>query len=120
MTTDRRSTFRCARLAAAALALGIFSSAGFASVSAQDATPAASPAAVACDSPGLPPGTPTPMEMASPEAMDGMDMGTPAAEEEAMGTPAAVAEAEEDVTGAAADEATAATVFATVENYVAC
>jgi hypothetical protein len=114
------------RLAAAALALGIFTSAGVAGVSAQDASPAASPPTVACDSPGLPPGTPEPMEemegmeMGSPEAMEGMAMGTPAAAEEAMGTPAAVAEEEEDVTGTAADEATAATIFAAVENYVAC
>src|SRR5215218_2007924 len=68
MTKDRRSTFRCARLAAAALALGLFSSTGLTSVSAQDA----SPAAVACVSPGLPPGTPTPMD-----EMGDMDMGTP-------------------------------------------
>jgi hypothetical protein len=60
------------------------------------------------------------MEMGSPEAMEGMAMGTPAAEEEAMGTPAAVAEEEEVVTGTAADEATAATIFAAVENYAAC
>ena len=83
MTNDRRSTFRCARLAVAALALGIFSSAGIAGVSAQDASPEASPASVACVSPGLPPGTPTPMD-----DMAGMDMGSPEAMEE-VASPAA-------------------------------
>lgn len=112
MTRDDRSSFRCVRLAAVALALGIFSSAGIAGVGAQDASPMASPPAVACDSPGLPPGTPTPMD-----DMSGMAMASPEAE---MGTPVAVAEAEEDVMGAPADEATAATVYAAVENYIAC
>ncbi|MEZ4504720.1 MAG: hypothetical protein R2848_02390 [Thermomicrobiales bacterium] len=102
MTTDKRSTFRCVRLAAAALALGFVTSASLAPVSAQDASPAA---AVACVSPGLPPGTPTPMD-----DMAGMD----------MGTPMAVAEAEEAVTGTPADDATAATIFAEVDNYFAC
>jgi hypothetical protein len=115
MIKDRRSTFRCARLAAAALALGIFTSAGLTTVSAQDATPAASPAAVACVSPGLPPGTPTPMD-----EMGSMEMGTPVGEMEESGSPVAVEEAEEAVTGTAADEATAATITATIENYVAC
>lgn len=107
MTRNHRSTFRCVRLAAAALALGIFTSAGIAGVSAQDASPAATPA-VACVSPGLPPGTPTPPETGSPVAMEGMDMGTPAAE------------AQEDVTGTPADEATSAQAIAVLENYVAC
>jgi uncharacterized cupredoxin-like copper-binding protein len=113
----RRHSMHSWRLAAAALALGIFS-AGLASVAAQDATPMASPPAVACDSPGLPPGTPTPKEemaMGSPEA--GMEMASPEAME--MASPEA-AEAEEDVTGTPADEATAATIFAAIENYVAC
>ncbi len=113
MTTVRRSTFRYARLAAAALAIGIFSSAGLATVSAQDASPVASPATVACDSPGLPPGTPTPMD-----DMGGMDMGSPVAETEDMGSPVAVEEVA--VAGTEADEATAATIFAAIENYVAC
>jgi hypothetical protein len=115
MTKDRRSSFRCARLAAVALALGLFTSAGLAPVSAQDATPDASPAAVACDSPGLPPGTPTPMD-----DMGSMDMGTPVGDTAEGGSPVAVAEEEEAVTGTEADEATAATIFAAVENYFAC
>src|SRR5215213_1726507 len=88
MTKDRRLTFRCARLTAAALALGIVTSAGLVPVSAQDASPAASPAAVACESPGLPPGTPTPMD-----EMGDMDMGTPVGESEEAGSPVAVEEA---------------------------
>lgn len=118
MTHDRRATFRCARIAAAALALGIFSSVGIAGVNAQDATPEASPATVACVSPGLPPGTPTPMD-----DMAGMDMGSPVAEEDMagmdMGSPEAVVEAPTAV-GTAADEATSATVMGVLENYVAC
>jgi hypothetical protein len=119
----RRHSMHALRLAAMTLALGIFAGAGLAPASAQDASPMASPAAIACDSPGLPPGTPTPMddmagmdmgspeamEMASPEAMEGVEMASPEA-----------AAAEEDVTGAPADEATAATIIAAVENYVAC
>ncbi len=115
MTKDRRSTFRCVRIAAAALALGMFSSAGLVSVSAQDASPMASPVAMTCVSPGLPPGTPTPMD-----EMGDMDMGTPVGDMEEMGTPVAVEESEEVVTGTEADEATAATIFGTIENYVAC
>lgn len=114
MANDRKATFRCVRLAAAALALGIFTSAGIAGVNAQDATPMASPAAVTCDSPGLPPGTPTPMD-----DMSGMDMGTPAADESMeMGSPEAVVE--DTATGTPADEATSAAVIAVLENYVAC
>lgn len=115
MTTDRQFTFRSGRLVALMLALGLFASAGLMPVTAQDASPVASPDAVACVSPGLPPGTPTPMD-----EMGSMDMGTPVGETEDMGSPIAVEEAEEDVTGTPADEATAATIFATIENYVAC
>jgi hypothetical protein len=103
----------------------MFTSSGLASVSAQDASPAASPDAVVCVSTGLPPGTPTPMD-----EMDDMDMGTPVGETadagspvaaEDMGSPAAaVEETEEDVTGAPADEATTAIVVASVTNYAAC
>lgn len=107
MTNDRRSTFRYLRLAALSLALALLGSTSIASVVAQDASPEASPMAVACDSPGLPPGTPTPM--------DDMAMG-----EMDMATPMAVEEAEEDVLGTAADEATAAAIMAAIENYVAC
>ena len=84
MTKDRRSTSRCVRVAAAALALGIFSSAGLAPVSAQDASPVASPDAVVCVSTGLPPGTPTPMD-----EMGEMDMGTPVGETPDTGSPVA-------------------------------
>jgi len=105
MTTDKRSTFRCVRLAAAALALGFVTSASLAPVSAQDASPVASPDTIVCVSPGLPPGTPTPMD-----EMGDMD----------MGTPMAVAEEEEAVTGTPADEATSAIVIASVHNYAAC
>lgn len=94
MTHDRRSTFRCVRLAAAALVLGIFTTAGIAGVSAQDASPEASPV-IACESPGLASGATT-ESMASPEG----------AAEEATGTPA--------------DDETADAIFASVENYVAC
>jgi hypothetical protein len=116
-------TFRCVHLATAALALGIFSSAGLAGVGAQDATPMASPAAVSCNSPGLPPGTPTPMDdmsgmdMGSPEAMEGGDMASPEAME---GMDMASPEAMEGATGMPADEATAAEVIAVLENYAAC
>ncbi len=127
MITDRRSTFRCARLAVAALALGVFSSAGIASVGAQDATPmaspAASPAAVTCVSPGLPPGTPTPQD-----DMSGMDMGTPGAEESmemaspeaGESTEMASPEASPTETGSPADEADSATAIAVIQNYAAC
>ena len=107
MTHDRRSTFRCARLAAAALAFGIFTTAGIAGVSAQDATPEATPV-VACDSPGMAMGTA--VAVASPEAahsMDDMD----------MASPEAVAD---EATPSAADDATASEIFAAVENYFAC
>lgn len=86
----------------AALAFG-YASLG---VTAQDASPAASPVAGDCVAPDLPPGSPTPMEEGSPEAE--MDMASPVAEasptdgeaEEApVGTPAEGAEGEE-ITGA--------------------
>ncbi len=110
MTNDRRSTFRCARLAAAALALGMFSVAGIGGVGAQDATPEATPA-ISCDSPGLPPGTATAMDTASPESMDETaDMG--------MASPEAVDV--EVATGAEADAETADAIFGAVQNYVAC
>jgi uncharacterized cupredoxin-like copper-binding protein len=72
---------------------------------AQDATPA--PMAE-CVAPELPPGTPTPMDMASPEAMPPMMM------EEAS------PEAEAEVVGAPADEATAAAAVAAAQNLAAC
>ncbi len=71
---------------------------------AQDATPA--PMAE-CVAPELPPGTPTPMDMASPEAMPEMPpMASPEAEVERVGNPA--------------DEATAAEVTAAAQNIAAC
>ena len=72
---------------------------------AQDATPAAM---AACVAPELPPGTPTPMDMASPEAMPPMmePMASPAAEVERVGNPA--------------NEQVAAEATAAVENIVAC
>jgi hypothetical protein len=77
-----------------------------AGVSAQEA----SPTALTCDAPTLPPGTPTPIEsmLASPEAMPGMT------EEEAAGTPEAVD------TGMAADDATTAAATAAAQNVVNC
>ena len=61
---------------------------GVRGVAAQDATPTGSPMAGPCEAPALPPGTPTPMEeeaspVASPDAMAGMEMGTPEAVEQA-------------------------------------
>jgi uncharacterized cupredoxin-like copper-binding protein len=93
-------------------------------VFAQDATPAA----VACVAPDLPPGTPTPMEQMAPAAspaadMAGMDMASPEAivEAEAMAgmaehaTPEAAA-----LAGDPADDATAERVIAAAENLIAC
>jgi uncharacterized cupredoxin-like copper-binding protein len=72
---------------------------------AQDATPATM---AECVAPELPPGTPTPMDMASPEAMPPMMMpeASPIAEEEAAGAPA--------------DEATATAAIAAAQNVAAC
>jgi uncharacterized cupredoxin-like copper-binding protein len=100
------------------LAIAVIGMSGLAA-SAQEATPAAdgSPMAAECVSPGLPPGTPTPMDegAASPEAMEGMDMASP----EAAGSPEAIP-APEVPEGEPADEATAATIEAAIQNYVAC
>ena len=73
-------------------------------ISAQDA----SPVATECMAPALPPGTPTPMD-GTPTAGDGMNM-------EGMASPVAEVTPE----GTPADEATAAEIMATVDNYVAC
>ncbi|CAN5565547.1 hypothetical protein BH23CHL4_BH23CHL4_29820 [soil metagenome] len=107
------------------LAIAVVGMSGFAAVSAQDATPTGdgTPMAAECVSPGLPPGTPTPMEegmegmdMASPEA--GMDVASPeaGASPEAMPMPEAPPLPE----GQPADEATAAEIDAALTNYVAC
>lgn len=94
--------------AALALVLGAFVQS--ATVRAQEA----SPTATECVAPELPPGTPTPRMEGSPEAMGGMEMGTPPAVAE---PPAAEASPEP---GTPADEATAASITEAVENYVAC
>src|SRR5680860_854303 len=88
------------------LAIAVIGMSGFGAVSAQDA----SPVAAECVSPGLPPGTPTPMDMASPEA--GMEMASP----EAMEMPEVTPVPE----GQPADEATAAAIDAALNNYSAC
>jgi hypothetical protein len=106
-------SWKLARLGFALLmALTIAGMAGI-SVAAQDA----SPTPAVCDSPGLPPGTPTPMEpeaspVASPEAMEGMDMGTP--------EPVEVPPMPVPPEGTPADAGMAATITAAVENYAAC
>lgn len=83
---------------------------------AQDASPAASSGAAACDAPELPPGTPTPMDEATPEASAGEDLATPEGEAgEEEGTEFPPAPAGTPTSGAAADEATAA-----LENLVGC
>jgi hypothetical protein len=105
------------------LALAAASFGHVAVASAQDATPAP----VECESPGLPPGTPTPMD-----DMEGMDMGTPPAAVgtpeamEGMGTPIAeeapmtMPEPTPLPEGEPADDETAAAITAAIQNYVAC
>lgn len=105
---------------AALLALVVASFGGLATVSAQEATPDGSPMATECESPGLPPGTPTPMDdmegmdMGSPEAMDDMAMGTPEGEDMMMPEATPLPE------GTEADEETTAAIIAAIENYAAC
>ena len=107
------SRLKIGMLASVAIMLAIGIS-GVAAVSAQDA----SPTAVDCVSPGLPPGTPTPMEedmegMASPEAVGSPEAGaSPEAME--MGTP------EPLPAGTAAEGDQAAEIEAAAANYVAC
>lgn len=101
-------------LVAALLAIG---GSGVATVAAQDA----SPTAVECVSPGLPPGTPTPMD----EGMEGMDMATPeavASPDGDVASPEAVeaAVAPETPAGTPAEGDEAATIEAAAANYVAC
>jgi hypothetical protein len=77
---------------------------------------------VTCESPGLPPGEPTAMEEATPEAMDDMAMGTPEAMDETaegeadlgMMAPPALPE------GQPADPGVAALVNRVIENHAAC
>ena len=85
----------------------------------------ASPTAVECDAPALPPGTPTAMEemggmaMGTPEA--GMDMATPEGEmaAESAATPE-MPVASPIPAGEPADEATAERVTAAIANLIAC
>lgn len=86
-------------------------------VSAQEASPDASPVAADCVAPSLPPGTPTPMEALMPEASPMPDMATPADESAA---PEDGGPSSEPLAGEPADEATTARVTATVENIIAC
>jgi uncharacterized cupredoxin-like copper-binding protein len=102
------------RWKALACAVAAFMAVGLSStitVRAQDATPAATPAA-ACDAPDLPPGTPTPMDQASPEAMDMSNMASPVAE--------ATDEADAEVAGQPAEGAEADEIVAAANNLIAC
>src|SRR6478735_2281350 len=105
-------------LAAVALSASMgFMAVGAPVATAQDATPAASPTAE-CVAPELPPGTPTPPEASPEAAMEGMDMGTPAADAAspvAEASPVATEEVGTALEGADAEAATAA-----VNNLVAC
>ncbi|MGD9715432.1 MAG: hypothetical protein AB7V46_25770 [Thermomicrobiales bacterium] len=86
---------------------------GIATVTAQDA----SPVAMECVSPGLPPGTPTPMD----EGMEGMDMASPEAMDE-MASPEAMEmpEMPPAPVGTPAEGETLAAVEAAAANYAAC
>jgi plastocyanin len=89
----------------------VFALAGPATTVAQESTPAASPEGGTCDAPELPPGTPTPMEDASPPADS--DLATPEGE-------AAFPEPTPPPEGMAADAATEAKVMAGLMNWDAC
>ncbi|MCC6792887.1 MAG: hypothetical protein IT336_14445 [Thermomicrobiales bacterium] len=108
MSADSRDNLSMRlRWRAAAVAMAAFMAVGLSSsvtVMAQDATPEAM---AECVAPDLPPGTPTPQDMASPVAEDmaEMDMASPVAEEEAAPAEEPVATAAE---GAVADEIAAA------------
>jgi len=96
---------------ALAVAVAAFMTVGFSStamVRAQDASPAASPAAE-CDAPEFVATGP-----ATPESMAGMDMGTPAA------TPVANETPEPADQGTPADAATADEITAAAENLIGC
>lgn len=117
MSADSRDTLAMRlRWKSLAIALTAFMAVGLsASVSAQDATPEASPMAAECVAPDLPPGEPTPMDMASPEAddMGDMDMASPVAEaEEAV-------EAEEPI-GTAAEGEVADEIAAAASAVINC
>lgn len=105
--TQRTGSSVRAALAAATItaSMGLMALAAPVATAQDAATPAPMPECVA---PDLPPGTPTPMDMASPEAMDMMPM------------PAASPEVEAERTGAVADEATTAAAQAAAMNVVAC
>lgn len=95
--------------------------AGVASVSAQDSTPA-----IECVAPDLPPGTPSamPEEGGPPPAAEGTPEGEVAADVEADAEHdmAAMEDATPEVVdeGTAADDATAGTAIAAVENFAGC
>ena len=86
---------------------------------AQTGTPEASPAAMACDAPALPPGTPTAME---DMAMGGMDMGTPEGDATPEGQDAGMMPPASPTVpdGTSADEETSARVIAAIENVINC
>lgn len=86
---------------------------------AQTGTPEASPAAMACDAPALPPGTPTAME---DMAMGGMDMGTPEGDATPEGQDAGMMPPASPTVpdGTPADEETSARVIAAIENVINC
>ena len=101
----RRMTIQRARglgLLSIALLLAVYPLGGFAQE--------ASPAAVVCDAPALPPGTPTSMEA----------MASPAATEEMAATPEQAQAATAEAPGTPADPDTAAGVTAAAENLIAC
>ena len=103
----------------AALAFG-YASLG---VTAQDATPAASPVAGDCVAPELPPGSPTPMDEGSPEASPAaeMDMASPVGEATPDGEAGEAAPvAPEAPVGTPAEGDEADEIIATVENIVSC
>jgi uncharacterized cupredoxin-like copper-binding protein len=116
MSADSRDSLS-KRWKGLACAVAAFMAVGLSStitVQAQDATPTA---AGECIAPDLPPGTPTPMDEASPEAsgMAGMEMASPVAEEtEEEATPA------EEQVGTPADGADAEAIVAAANNAIAC
>jgi uncharacterized cupredoxin-like copper-binding protein len=116
MSADSRDSLsmRWKRLACAAAAFVAVGLSSTITVQAQEATPAA---AGECVAPDLPPGTPTPMDMASPEATDmaGMEMASPVAEE--AGDEAAPAE---EPVGTPAEGADAEAIIAAANGAIAC
>jgi len=87
--------------------------------SAQDATPAASPAAGPCDAPALPPGTPSPQE-ATPAASPEANMASPAAAETQAAGEATAVVVEQQAQATPADDATTAEATAAATNLANC